>query len=94
MFIILESNARPTETNQEISRLAREGLEYLDTRTEFWQQQKPMYSRKRDKNMRDSARGSGKQNAGAHAVRELEKIEYGNGINYYKNKILGIYIYK
>ena len=30
-----------------------DGLEYLDRRTEFWRQQQPIYSRKRDKYLRN-----------------------------------------
>ena len=29
--------------------LAYDGIMYLDKRTEFWRQQKPMYARKRDR---------------------------------------------
>jgi len=29
-----------------------EALSYLDSRTEFWRQQKPMYTRKREKEMK------------------------------------------
>lgn len=42
----IESTDVHSDTGKEISRLAEEGLDYLDTRTEFWQQVKPMYARK------------------------------------------------
>lgn len=32
--------------------LIDEGISYLDTRAEFWRQQKPMYTRKREKILR------------------------------------------
>ncbi|XP_014665347.1 PREDICTED: tetratricopeptide repeat protein 25-like isoform X2 [Priapulus caudatus] len=37
-----------TETSVKICELINEGLHYLDTRTEFWRQQRPIYARKRD----------------------------------------------
>lgn len=33
--------------------LVIDGLEYLDSRTEFWRQQQPIYSRKREKYLRN-----------------------------------------
>lgn len=50
-----ESASNQSVTNKAIRTLAIQGLEYLDTRTEFWQQQKPLYSRRRDKKMRENA---------------------------------------
>ena len=35
-----------------IYKLAQEGVDYLDSRTEFWRQQKPMYARKREKELK------------------------------------------
>jgi len=51
-----ESASNQSLTNKAIRTLAIQGLEYLDTRTEFWQQQKPMYSRRRDRKMRENAK--------------------------------------
>jgi len=51
----VEAATNQSVTNKAIRTLAIQGLEYLDTRTEFWQQQKPMYSRRRDKKMRENA---------------------------------------
>ncbi|CAM9848499.1 outer dynein arm-docking complex subunit 4 [Lampetra fluviatilis] len=34
-----------------VEELIREGLEYLDTRTDFWRQQKPIYARVRDRKL-------------------------------------------
>ena len=51
----VEAANNQSVTNKAIRTLAIQGLEYLDTRTEFWQQQKPMYSRRRDKKMRENA---------------------------------------
>jgi hypothetical protein len=35
--------------NKEVSDLVDEALKYLDTRTDFWRQQKPIYARKKEK---------------------------------------------
>lgn len=76
-----ESSGRKTETNVAIRDLALSGLDYLDTRTEFWQQQKPMYSRKRDENMRRSGKsrdssGRGKKKDPSKWVfNQLEEID-------------------
>ena len=36
-----------TKTGDAIYTLANGGLDFLDSRTEFWRQQKPIYARKR-----------------------------------------------
>ena len=41
-----------SSNRREISALVQEGLSYLDSRTEFWRQQKPMYARKREKELK------------------------------------------
>ena len=48
-------------------------MNYLDTRTEFWQQQKPMYSRKRDKKMRDGHGASRESSAASMKNRDPSK---------------------
>lgn len=53
---VSESASNQSDTNKAIRTLTIQGLDYLDTRTEFWQQQKPMYSRRRDRKMRENAR--------------------------------------
>jgi tetratricopeptide repeat protein 25 len=34
--------------NQEVTRIVYEGLMYLESRMDFWRQQKPMYARRKD----------------------------------------------
>ena len=48
---LLDAKEKKTKTSQEIHNLALNGLLYLDTRTDFWRQQKPMYARKRDQEL-------------------------------------------
>ena len=80
-----------TRNGQQIYDLACDGLHYLDTRTDFWRQQKPMYSRKREK----QERLNGKQKKGNHeeyVINQLEKIDQGNkrlGL-YYTLNLIGI----
>ncbi|XP_060137081.1 outer dynein arm-docking complex subunit 4 isoform X2 [Zootoca vivipara] len=40
-----------TKQGVTVGRLIQEGLSYLDTRTDFWQQQKPIYARIRDRKL-------------------------------------------
>ena len=66
-------------------------LEYLDTRTDFWQQQKPMYSRKRDKKMREGARSSASnKDPTNYVLNALEKIDEGKdaGLEIIRGKVL------
>ena len=68
-----------------------DGLEYLDRRTEFWRQQQPIYSRKRDKYLRNiknpvtvpcgpSIRKGGKEgDQSEYVLQNLEEIE--NALN-------------
>lgn len=65
-----------SKNGQQIYDLACDGLHYLDTRTDFWRQQKPMYSRKREK----QERLKGKQKQGNHetyVMGQLQKIDQG-----------------
>jgi len=73
-----DNSERNTETNMAIRDIAIRCLDYLDTRTDFWQQQKPMYSRKRDKQMREGARRTadpGKNDPTNYVLSNLEKID-------------------
>ena len=52
---------------------------YLDTRTDFWRQQKPMYARKHEKLQQRRApdTNTGKQSPNDYIIRELERIDQG-----------------
>lgn len=63
-----------TESGRSIFELVNDGLKYLDTRTDFWRQQKPMYARKRDKIQRKKMT-AGDENLKTYVVKELEKID-------------------
>lgn len=65
-----------------------EALGYLDARTEFWRQQKPMYARKRERELKKyrpaPTRPKSKGTAGAgvdhtkYVLKALEDIDSGN----------------
>ncbi|XP_013421204.1 tetratricopeptide repeat protein 25 isoform X2 [Lingula anatina] len=75
-LLVDEAFTRQTKTNMTIRQLAEDGLDYLDTRTDFWLQQKPIYARKRDKLLRDGKVGKGKQsNPTKYILNNLEKID-------------------
>lgn len=46
-----DAKEKRTKAGEAIHKLLLDGLNYLDTRTDFWRQQKPMYARKRDREM-------------------------------------------
>lgn len=65
-----------SRNGQQIYDLACDGLHYLDTRTDFWRQQKPMYSRKREK--QDRLKGNQKKgNHENYVMNQLERIDNG-----------------
>ncbi|XP_070570630.1 outer dynein arm-docking complex subunit 4-like isoform X2 [Ptychodera flava] len=66
--------SQDTESGKAIYDLVSDGLNYLDTRTEFWRQQKPMYARKRDK-QEAKGRGKDKQKPADPAKYVLSKLE-------------------
>lgn len=62
-----------------ISTLVNDGLSYLDTRSDFWRQQKPMYARRHDRLMQRRKRetSSNKMSPNDYIIKELEKIDQG-----------------
>ncbi|XP_046573347.1 LOW QUALITY PROTEIN: outer dynein arm-docking complex subunit 4-like [Haliotis rubra] len=75
--LLLKETDASTNTGKTISDLVEEGLSYLDTRTDFWRQQKPMYTRlyerREQRRRRDS--GSKGQSPQEYVMSELEKID-------------------
>ena len=73
-----------------IKELIYSGLNYLDTRTDFWQQHKPIYARKRDrelmqqkwkKNEKESGSKKEKQAELLRSMQQVEElIEHGNPV--------------
>jgi len=64
-----------TDSGRSIYELVSEGLLYLDTRTEFWRQQKPMYARRREYPSSNRDRNGKKVPANEYIISELEKID-------------------
>ncbi|GFS05973.1 tetratricopeptide repeat protein 25 [Elysia marginata] len=75
----LEKLLRETDTNtatgKKINNLAEEGLFYLDTRTDFWQQVKPMYARKYEARLALNRGKAVKASPHEYIMNELEKID-------------------
>ncbi|CAH1774091.1 unnamed protein product [Owenia fusiformis] len=73
---LLKETDPSTTSGNTIYDLVCEGLKYLDTRTEFWRQQKPMYARKLEKQDIERQRKIASQGGTpqAYFVKELEKI--------------------
>ena len=66
-----------TKTGKTIFDLAEEGLSYLDTRTDFWRQQKPMYARRYERTAMRKKYSSKKTISDDYIIGELEKIDEG-----------------
>ena len=66
-------------SSQKIQDLCLEGINYLDSRTEFWRQQKPMYARKRDRMLQQQQwnRGKAKKQDMKTILRSIEEIDEG-----------------
>ena len=72
---------RNTRSGTKIREMCIDGINYLDTRTEFWRQQKPMYARNRDRDLRNkraASRGAG--TSSKFVLKSLEEIDEGRCI--------------
>ncbi|CAH1788639.1 unnamed protein product [Owenia fusiformis] len=70
--LLNDSSMRKCDTTEKVQDLAREGLDYLDTRTDFWRQQKPMHGKKK----KGQGKGNDKNsNPSKYVLRNLEEIE-------------------
>lgn len=77
---LLKETDPNTPVGKTISGLVSQGLNYLDTRTDFWRQQKPMYARKHEKQMmkrenRSEGSNTAKLSPNDYIIRELERID-------------------
>lgn len=72
--MLLKETDRKSGSGQTVYDLAHDGISYLDNRTEFWRQQKPMYARKRDRVQRRGSKDN-KKSPNEFVVKELEKID-------------------
>ena len=76
-FICTDSE---TKTGKTIYDLADDGLTYLDTRTDFWRQQKPMYARRYERYYSRKKYASKKAVSDIYIIGELEKIDEGKTV--------------
>lgn len=73
---LLKNTENRTETGRIINHIAEEGLNYLDTRTEFWQQIKPMYARKYETHVAMTrGKHASKTSPHEYILGELERID-------------------
>ncbi|KAH3699672.1 outer dynein arm-docking complex subunit 4-like isoform X2 [Dreissena polymorpha] len=74
---LLKETDPKSEMGKTISTLVTEGLSYLDTRSDFWRQQKPMYARRHDRLMQRRRRevSSNKVSPNDYIIKELERID-------------------
>ncbi len=63
-----------TKSGDAIWGLANNGLDFLDSRTEFWRQQKPIYARKSSYRTKGSS-DPNKQNPLDYILKQLEVID-------------------
>lgn len=76
------------EANQKVHDLVQDGISYLDTRTEFWRQQKPLYARKKDKPVKGRKIMTRDQVAMmklSKFMKKLEDIDAGEKLLIFKN---------
>lgn len=65
-----------SHSNKPVYDLVQSGLAYLDTRTEFWRQQRPLYARKKDTGKPAPKKKKGvKQSIGKQVLKQLEEID-------------------
>ena len=63
--------------NRPVYELVQGGLSYLETRTEFWRQQKPLYARKGNKDAKTRGKKKTKPSVGKYVLKQLEEIDQG-----------------
>ncbi|XP_050406246.1 outer dynein arm-docking complex subunit 4 [Patella vulgata] len=89
--LLKETADASSETGKSIFDLVEEGLSYLDTRTDFWRQQKPMYARKHERMQQHRSKRQETQSKGgspnAYIISELEKIDQAHGDCKYKDSL-------
>ncbi|XP_066919955.1 outer dynein arm-docking complex subunit 4-like [Clytia hemisphaerica] len=65
-----------SHSNKPVYDLVQSGLTYLDTRTEFWRQQRPLYARRKDNGKTSpSKKKKPKQSFGKQVLIQLEEVD-------------------
>ena len=77
MLSALTGYTGPNSSNRdnEIKGRVCDGLEYLNSRADFWRQQKPMYARKRDKERMRQGTKTRVKDPTSYIMNSLEEIE-------------------
>jgi len=79
LLLLTTDLVKGSQGGMNIYDLVLSGIQYLDTRTEFWRQQKPMYARKRDRLLLQRKWSSNPEKdvePTAFILKNLEKIDY------------------
>ncbi|KAK7092323.1 outer dynein arm-docking complex subunit 4-like [Littorina saxatilis] len=84
---LLTESDDQTKTGKIIYDLAEEGLTYLDTRTDFWRQQKPMYARRFERNAMRKKYSSQKPVSDDYIIGELEKIDQAQSVSKFNESL-------
>jgi len=64
-----------SHSNKPVYELVQSGLTYLDTRTEFWRQQRPLYARKKDTGKSSPKKKKATQSLGKQILKQLEDVD-------------------
>jgi len=78
IIVLIFSEFIKNHSNQPVFELVQSGLTYLDTRTEFWRQQRPLYARKKGTlKSHPRKKKKTKQSIGRQVLKVLEEIDQG-----------------
>ncbi|XP_065655581.1 putative uncharacterized protein DDB_G0282133 [Hydra vulgaris] len=67
-------------TKSPIYELVQGGLSFLETRTEFWRQQRPIYARKKEvRKLKSTVKKKSKSDVGKYVLQQLEDIDHALG---------------
>ncbi|XP_002156897.3 putative uncharacterized protein DDB_G0282133 [Hydra vulgaris] len=67
-------------TKSPIYDLVQGGLNFLETRTEFWRQQRPIYARKKEvRKLKSTVKKKSKSDVGKYVLQQLEDIDHALG---------------
>ncbi|XP_059176254.1 outer dynein arm-docking complex subunit 4-like isoform X2 [Physella acuta] len=87
LFDCLSNNGN--QTDDYIKGRACDGLEYLNSRSDFWRQQKPMYARKREKQSRSAKGSAGPRGTDPmkYVLQKLEEIDEAQSEGRYQDSL-------
>ena len=72
---LLKNTDETSEVGHAVAEMTEDGLDFLDTRTDFWQQVKPMYARKYEQRQALVRYRPPKTTSHEYTLQELGKLE-------------------